>query len=138
MQDIGTLGGPDASVAIMNDRGQLAGVSYTNSTPNPNTGLPTFHLFLWEKGKGMKDLGSLGGTTVASVNGLNQRGEVVGGTFLAGDQLFHPFLWDGKKLIDLVAPPFEAQENGEANWINEAGEVVGSAEIADSCPPVRL
>lgn len=129
MRDIGTLGGPDAFPSVMNNRGQVAGYSYTDSTPQPTTGLPTFHPFLWEKGKGMKDLGSLGGTITASVNGLNERGEVVGGLTLPGDIINHPFLWDGARLIDLVTPPFDASQQGEARWINEAGEVVGSAGL---------
>jgi probable HAF family extracellular repeat protein len=134
MQDLGTLGGPDAAANLVNGRGQVAGISYTNSTPDPNTGLPTFHPFLWEKGKGMKDLGSFGGAATASVNGLNERGEVVGGTDLPGDMLLHPFLWDGEKLIELIAPPFVGNANGEAGWINEAGEVVGGAGIPGPCP----
>jgi probable HAF family extracellular repeat protein len=133
MQDIGTLGGPDAFPSLINQRGQVAGFSYTNSTPDPNTGLPPFHPFLWEKGKGMKDLGSFGGTQTASVNGLNERGEVVGGLLLPGDVINHPFLWDGEKLIDLTAPPFAAAGKGEARWINEAGEVVGSAGFSAPC-----
>jgi probable HAF family extracellular repeat protein len=82
----------------------------------------------------MKDLGSFGGTMTASVNGLNEGGEVVGGNFLAGDVQIHPFLWDGEKLIDLIAPPFEGGANGEAAWINEAGEVVGIAGLPLPCP----
>jgi probable HAF family extracellular repeat protein len=134
MQDIGTLGGPDAFPSLINQDGQIAGFSYTDSTPQPTTGFPTLHPFLWEKGKGMKDLGSLGGTTTASVNGLNERGEVVGGALLPGDVINHPFLWDGEKLIDLVATPFGGSADGEAFWINEAGEVVGTAGIPAPCP----
>ena len=133
MQDLGTLGGPDAFPSLVNQRGQVAGFSYINSTPDLNTGLPTYHPFLWEKGKGMKDLGSFGGAATASVNGLNERGEVVGGTDLPGDTLLHPFLWDGAKLIDLIAPPFVGEANGEAAWINNAGEVVGLAGLAVPC-----
>jgi probable HAF family extracellular repeat protein len=133
MQDLGTLGGPDAFPSLINRRGQVAGYSYTSSIPDPNVGLPPFHPFLWEKGKGMKDLGSFGGVQTASVNGLNERGEVVGGLLLPGDKLNHPFLWDGKKLIDLTTPPFEESLNGEARWINETGEVVGSAALNIPC-----
>jgi uncharacterized membrane protein len=141
MQDIGTLGGPDAFPSVINQRGQVAGFSYTDFTPQPTTGFPTLHPFLWEKGKGMKDLGSLGGTSTASVNGLNERGEVVGGALLPGDQINHPFLWDGEKMIDLVAPPFGGNADGEAFWINDAGEIVGNAPFPMYCPgapPVAL
>lgn len=135
MQDIGTLGGPDALPSVINQRGQVAGYSYIDSTPNATTGLPTYHPFLWENGKGMKDLGSFGGTQTASVNGLNDRGEVVGGLLLPGDQINHPFLWNGKKLIDLTAPPFGGDiADGEAMWVNNAGDVVGNAPLAVLCP----
>ena len=132
MQDLGTLGtGLDAYAQLVNERGQVTGWSYTNSTPNPITSLPTFHPFLWEKGKGMQDLGSLGGTLAAAVNGLNERGQVVGATTLAGDIIFHPFLWDGKKLIDLGT---FGGDNGEADWVNDAAEVVGGANTQSFCP----
>ena len=70
----------------------------------------------------MQDLGSFGGTAVINLNGLNQRGQVVGSLTLPGDATWHPFLWDGKKLIDLGT--FGGDQD-YGNWINDAGEVVG-------------
>ena len=39
MQDLGTLGGPDAWAAMVNEQGQVTGISYTSATPNPDNGL---------------------------------------------------------------------------------------------------
>ena len=82
--DIGTLGGPDALMATMNARGQVAGQSYTNATPNASSGVPTADAFLWEKGQ-MRDLGTLGGTR-ADVAWMNGNSQVVGESTLAGDE----------------------------------------------------
>lgn len=135
MRDIGTLGGPDTFPALNNRRGQVAGYSYINSIPNSDDGLPTFDPFLWDPKEGMKDLGNFGGDQTASVNGLNDRGEVVGGLWLPGNNQIHPFVWDSHNLIDVIMPPFGGTGNGEASWINDAGEAVGLAGILRSCPP---
>jgi probable HAF family extracellular repeat protein len=48
IQDLGTLGtGTDAAAFMINERGQIAGLSYTNTTPDPVTGLPQVDPFLW-------------------------------------------------------------------------------------------
>jgi probable HAF family extracellular repeat protein len=104
----------------------LAGYSYINSTPNP-TGVPTPDPFIWTKEGGMTDLGTLGGTFGFPV-GLNNRGQVIGQSNLAGDQNSDAFLWDGEKLIDMSTNGLGGNFiGGHANAINDAGWVAGAA-----------
>jgi len=133
MQDLGTLGGPDALALLINRRGQIAGNSYTSSTPNPITGLPPIDPFFWENGK-MADVGTLGGAS-GFVNALNNRGEVIGVSSLAAnpaacftefDPNCHPFLWHQGKLIDLNTSTIGGSPI-TADAINDTGEIVGGA-----------
>jgi probable HAF family extracellular repeat protein len=132
MRDLGTLGGPDSIAFWVNEAGQIAGISYINSIPNPLTTLPTMHPFLWENGT-MHDLGTIGGTQVFQLNGLNGLGQVVGSMTLADEdpKHVHPFLWDGETLLNLGTL---GGDFGEANWLNDAGEVVGHADTSSACP----
>ena len=97
LRDLGTLGGNDAVAGIINKAGQIAGTSYTNTIPNQTTGIPSQDPFFWERGK-MVDVGNLGGT-FAYANWMNERGQVVGLSTLAGDEVSHPFFWD-RELTD--------------------------------------
>jgi probable HAF family extracellular repeat protein len=122
--DLGTLGGPDSFGGLINDRGEVIGVSYTDSVPNPTTGLPTLHPFLWRSGK-MIDLGNFGGN-LASVVGINNRSQIVGALSVPGDESIDPFFWDDGKLVDL----YSGSKGGSAytgNAINEDGKVIGAA-----------
>ena len=123
MQDLGTLGGPDANAFIVNERAQVTGWSSTNSTPSTNCFFPlTIDPFLLDNGK-MTDLGTLGGTC-GFPNWLNNRGEVVGQSNLAGDSVFHPFLWRRGKMSDLGTL---GGNLGTAYSISEAEDIVGWA-----------
>jgi probable HAF family extracellular repeat protein len=125
MQDLGTLGGPDSSASFVNRRGQIAGESFTSFTPNPSTGVPTLDPFFWEDGK-MVDIGTLGGTFGQSL-WMNNRGQVVGLSNVAGDQSNHAFLWDQHHNPPLTDLGTVGGSYSNANWINDAGEIVGSA-----------
>ncbi len=128
VRNLGTLGGPDSMAAYVNDRGQVAGESFTNSTPNPaNGGFPTMDPFLWQNGV-MHDLGTLGGT-FGYINWMNSRGDVVGSSDLPGDATAHPFLWNGHRLVDLGTL---GGDNGVSYWVNDTGSVVGSADVPGS------
>ena len=123
MQDLGTLGGPDADAFRVNNHGQVIGPSYTNSTPNDTTKVPTVAPFLWTRERGMVDLGGLGGTSGAPT-AINDQGQIIGQSNLAGDQTSDPFLWDDGKLIDLFTDTVGGNPI-TANAINDAGEIIG-------------
>jgi probable HAF family extracellular repeat protein len=130
MEDLGTLGGPDAWGFFVNEHGQVAGYSYTNSTANSTTGFPTVDPFLWKNGK-MVDLGTLGGN-LGTPSALNNSGQVIGSSNLAGDQASDAFFWDGEKLIDLTKR--SAGNIVTANAINDAGEIVGAECLPNNGP----
>lgn len=127
LRDLGTLGGTDSCALFINERGQVAGNSFTNSIVNPGTGLPTLHPFFWD-GDEMKDLGTLGGT-LAFANAINNRGQIAGASSLADDSTFHAFLWGKGKLTDFgtLGGSFV-----EVIGLNEAGELVGRADVPGS------
>ena len=136
MRDLGTLGGPDALSQFVNEAGEAAGFSYTSYNPNPS-GFPTVDPFLWEppsrrhpSGE-MIDLGTLGGTFGGGGDGvaLNNHGQHVGASNLAGDVYFHPFLWSKPGPMQDLGT--FGGHFGTANAINDAGDVVGWATNTD-------
>jgi probable HAF family extracellular repeat protein len=83
----------------------------------------------------MQDLGSLGGLGTpgnfnegfsVEVNALNAGGEVVGTSPLAGDKMYHAFLWKGF-MSDLGTL---GGNNSQAWWISDSGLVVGRADFS--------
>lgn len=126
LQDLGTLGGNDAAANLINQQGQIVGVSYTNNTPNAATGIPTQDPFFWDRGK-MTDVGTLGGN-YGYGTALNNKGQVVGQSNIAGDKLYHAFFWSGGVLTDIgtFGGPLSS-----AYALNENGQAVGFALLKD-------
>jgi len=138
MQDLGTLGtGTDAFAMAINERGQVIGISYTNTTPNQvltfctyfSAPIPSEDPFLWENGE-MIDLGSLGGTCGIPY-WISDSGQVVGASDLPGDQVTDAFLWTKDKGMQDLGTL--GGSSAQANMINDSGVVVGgSATPGDS------
>ena len=138
--DLGTLeGGYESIPSAVNSRGEVVGM-FTNTTPDPNSmfgsGYQT-RAFFWKDGM-MQDLGTVGTGTDAWALLNNDRGEVVGfsyvssvpincGAFFGGTLALGSFIWD--------------QENGmrdlgglgglctEAEALNNRGHVVGVSDF---------
>jgi probable HAF family extracellular repeat protein len=132
MQDLGTLGGPDAMATSINEQGQIVGVSYTSSTPTQAEPcvLSGFSLttgaFLWQNGQ-MVNLGSLGGTCTLANFAPNGRGQIVGESSLTGDQDASAFLWENGSIRKL-AGSFGGHFTG-AIAINDRGNAIGFADL---------
>jgi probable HAF family extracellular repeat protein len=131
MQDLGPLpGGSDAAAALINERGQVAGWSYTSSDPSAFCASYGFALttgsFIWDKKNGMRDLGGLGGTCTLVI-ALNNRGQIVGESNLAGDQVTRGFVWEaasGLTELETLGGSY-----GYAEAINDRGEAVGGSSL---------
>lgn len=116
VRDIGTLGGPGAAIAAINDVGQIAGSSSgTNGVQRA---------FRWSAATGMIDLGGPD-TGFASAADINNRGWVTGSAQFGGQAQAHAFRWTPQTgMVDLGS--FNTNSNGFA--LNDKGTVVGNSE----------
>jgi probable HAF family extracellular repeat protein len=119
-QDLGLAkGGTYTQATAINERGEIAGWG--------NNGEAEVVSLLWKDGKRI-DLGDLGGNPSAAW-GLNNKGEVVGHSFIPGKPYGppHAYLWKDGKIADL-----NDMIGDRAGWtllnaydINDRGEIVG-------------
>jgi probable HAF family extracellular repeat protein len=135
--DLGALGGSNSVPWGINDRGQVVGGSETPDI-DPNSGFPTFHAFLWNKGV-MHDLGTLGGQySQALLGGINSDGQVVGeaetSTVDPNNPPFfatHAFLWEKGAMHDLGTL---GGTHSYAMGIDSESRVVGAAQTDEPHP----
>lgn len=126
IEELPTYGGdPDGFAIAINDHGQVAGASGVCSTFNVVNGLylSPVHALLWDRGK-VINLGSLGGAFGNQAHNINNRGQVVGASDLAGDDVFHGFVWSQSTGMQDV-PPVQGDTYSVALAINDPGVVTG-------------
>jgi len=135
MRAIGPAGRNDAFVQELSSNGHLSGFVLLNSGDR--------RPFSWTREGGLRILGTLGGSDALAQGGNNRR-EVVGGSFTAGDLDFHGFLWTPRSgMVDLNtrlrnAPAGLVVRNAYA--ISDDGYIFAESNagivllVPDSCP----
>ncbi|HTB95810.1 MAG TPA: hypothetical protein VK716_02280 [Terracidiphilus sp.] len=135
VEALGTGKDADGVAFSINSWGQAVGASGSCGPFDPNF-LYNFvpaHALLWQFGATI-DLGSLGGSYYNFAHSINDLGQVVGGSDLAGDETTHAFLWSfSTKMHDLgtVNDSLDDDSYSVALGINDAGQVVGLSASAD-------
>jgi probable HAF family extracellular repeat protein len=150
--DLGTLGGPNSTVAWpgRNNTGMIVGISQTSEQDPLQEGwscevggfLPITGLmcrgFAWENGV-MQPMPTLGGTHGFATS-VNNRGQVVGWSetpvrdpTCTGTQVlqFRAVLWEPKKSTMRELVPLAGDSTSAATAINQSGEVVGISGDCD-------
>jgi probable HAF family extracellular repeat protein len=127
MVDLGTLdGGQYAQAWGINDSGFVTG----NSQAKGDLGMET-HAFLWEKGTGMLDLGTLAGNFSYGTF-INANNHVVGYSTIDKDtERVHAFLHDGKEMLDLGSLGGASMQSDRsfALGVNANDQVVGYSYV---------
>ena len=151
LTDLGTLGGPNSSVAWQgqNNRGTIVGISETGALDPlgeawscsaffPTVTYKTCRGLVWENGS-MTALGTLGGNNSYAASS-NSRGQAVGWaetpvhdpTCNAPQVLqFRAVMWDTRKHSTTELPPVRGDSTSAATAINDAGQVVGISGACD-------
>jgi probable HAF family extracellular repeat protein len=112
-------GDPDSAASQVNDRGIAVGTSGSCAEVLTSNGGRSV---LWKDGV-VTALGSLGGTTNAAAEAVNNRDEIVGVSNLPGDATHHAFLWQRGVMRDLGTLPGDLHSAAEG--INDTGQIVG-------------
>ena len=133
--ELSTGGDPDGVAFSINDLGQVVGTSGSCAPFNPIWlfNLNPVHALLWENGHAT-DLGNLGGTFNNMPHDINNLGQIVGGSDVAGDVTSHAFLWTAAtKMQDLgtVNDAIDDDSYSVGLGINDKGQIVGVSASAD-------
>jgi len=129
--DLGVLKGDNESSGFwINNSGQVVGCSDTQTSQGyPCTGtVAGQHAFLWSKGSGLKDLGTLQAGTVSGATGINDLGTVVGYSNVKGQPAtnFIAFQWTSAGgMVNLGT--LSGGNSSAAFEVNSSGMIAGDS-----------
>jgi probable HAF family extracellular repeat protein len=127
MTELPTLGGNNGWANTVNNHSQVVGAA-ENTTPDPSCSpFQSVRPVIWEK-RLARDLATLPGDPDGIANGINNRGQAVGGSGSWCSGLNHAVLWDGGSVIHL--PSLGGAMNNEAVAINSHGQIVGHSGVS--------
>jgi len=126
--DLGSLSGDVGSEASsINDEGVVVGVSFTTKVVTVGSTVYTVRdiarAFIWSNDV-MTELGGPG----SSANDINNVGQIVGTTMIAGVR--HAVVWDTSLVLNDLNP-FLNSVNCFGNALNDNGQIIGSCINAD-------
>jgi len=104
---------------------------------SPGTGAGSQRAFLWQNGH-LRNLGVLPGDTDSSVIAMNDRGQIVGASWVYSESgpghpdPGHAFLWEHGQMRDLGV--LRRSDASKAVDINQSGEIAGSSTYESSSP----
>ncbi len=108
----------------LNERGDVVGFSNVSKADGANFNA---RAFLWTRGRGIQDLGTLPGDSLSQALGINEQRQIVGISCTAGFASCRAFLWERGVMMDLNdhVPDDYADHLYTANDINNLGQITG-------------
>ena len=141
--NLGTFGGAFSYAGDINDAGQVAGFALTTTPDSFDLGDLCFNnpfatqmlAFIWQGGT-PQNLGTLGGPDSCAYY-INQLGHVAGMSFTdstitpsTGFPTTHPFLWNGKHMLDVGSLGGTLALGADLVPLNDRGEMTGFSNLA--------